>query len=243
MGRRRTVVATLVTGTAMTATVLLHGPAAGAVAGYPYCAAGAASDPDGDGWGWENEASCVVRGGPADTGPADGAGARACPPGAACGSYAVGGLGGRKQQILAAGGNDLDLAVGMLETEHLQSDYPYGDGKTADAANFGIFRQNWLMIRSACDRFAGEGPDRYGDGAVLDGDLGQDLACLHQSQGHYGVETWFAGHRNGATGLGTPGTADIAAYRAAVYWIRDQIAADPAHRTDDTRFWVDVPAK
>ncbi|GLW53266.1 cellulase family glycosylhydrolase [Kitasatospora phosalacinea] len=35
--------------------------------GYPYCAS-ASSDPDGDGWGWENSASCVVRGGKADTG-------------------------------------------------------------------------------------------------------------------------------------------------------------------------------
>ncbi|MEU1422020.1 cellulase family glycosylhydrolase [Kitasatospora sp. NPDC086009] len=35
--------------------------------GYPYCVS-ASSDPDGDGWGWENSASCVVRGGRADTG-------------------------------------------------------------------------------------------------------------------------------------------------------------------------------
>ncbi|MET9724514.1 cellulase family glycosylhydrolase [Streptomyces zaomyceticus] len=36
--------------------------------GYPYCADGSSSDPDGDGWGWENQRSCVVRGGAADTG-------------------------------------------------------------------------------------------------------------------------------------------------------------------------------
>ncbi|WP_406080239.1 cellulase family glycosylhydrolase [Streptomyces zaomyceticus] len=36
--------------------------------GYPYCANGSSSDPDGDGWGWENQRSCVVRGGTADTG-------------------------------------------------------------------------------------------------------------------------------------------------------------------------------
>jgi lysophospholipase L1-like esterase len=34
--------------------------------GYPYCVNGWSSDPDGDGWGWENNASCVVRGSPAD---------------------------------------------------------------------------------------------------------------------------------------------------------------------------------
>ncbi|MFD3333920.1 cellulase family glycosylhydrolase [Streptomyces sp. NPDC058700] len=37
--------------------------------GYPYCARGTTTDPDGDGWGWENNRSCVVRGGPADTAP------------------------------------------------------------------------------------------------------------------------------------------------------------------------------
>ncbi|MFG2837978.1 cellulase family glycosylhydrolase [Streptomyces zaomyceticus] len=36
--------------------------------GYPYCANGGSTDPDGDGWGWENQRSCVVRGGAADTG-------------------------------------------------------------------------------------------------------------------------------------------------------------------------------
>ncbi|MEU7619116.1 carbohydrate-binding domain-containing protein [Micromonospora rifamycinica] len=35
--------------------------------GFPYCTS-AASDPDGDGWGWENNRSCVVRGGRADSG-------------------------------------------------------------------------------------------------------------------------------------------------------------------------------
>jgi mannan endo-1,4-beta-mannosidase len=34
--------------------------------GYPYCVNGSSSDPDGDGWGWENNASCVVKGSPAD---------------------------------------------------------------------------------------------------------------------------------------------------------------------------------
>ncbi|MFD7964669.1 cellulase family glycosylhydrolase [Streptomyces zaomyceticus] len=40
--------------------------------GYPYCTNGSSSDPDGDGWGWENQRSCVVRGGSADTGGSTG---------------------------------------------------------------------------------------------------------------------------------------------------------------------------
>lgn len=47
------------------------------------------------------------------------------------GSYTVSGLGSRKQAILGAGGNVFDIAIAMLETEHMTtSDYAYGDGKT-----------------------------------------------------------------------------------------------------------------
>ncbi len=42
------------------------------------------------------------------------------------GSYTVSGLGSRKQAILGAGGNTLDLAIAMLETEHMTTDYTYG---------------------------------------------------------------------------------------------------------------------
>jgi hypothetical protein len=42
------------------------------------------------------------------------------------GSYTVGGLGSRKQAILNAGGNTLDLAIAMLEDEHMSTGYAYG---------------------------------------------------------------------------------------------------------------------
>jgi hypothetical protein len=42
------------------------------------------------------------------------------------GSYTVSGLGSRKQAILNAGGNTLDLAIAMLETERMTTDYAYG---------------------------------------------------------------------------------------------------------------------
>lgn len=42
------------------------------------------------------------------------------------GSYTVPGLGSRKQAILNAGGNSLDLAIAMLETERMSTDYTYG---------------------------------------------------------------------------------------------------------------------
>lgn len=42
------------------------------------------------------------------------------------GSYTVSGLGSRKEAILAAGGNSLDIAIAMLETERMSTDYTYG---------------------------------------------------------------------------------------------------------------------
>ncbi|MFI1522361.1 carbohydrate-binding domain-containing protein [Kitasatospora cineracea] len=226
-------------------------PAAGtsgtASNGYPYCVNGSATDPDGDGWGWENGASCVVRGSKADPGAGSsggggGSSSTACPSGMSCGSYSVGGLGGRKGQVRAAGATSLDLAVAMLETDHMDTAYPYGDNKSGDAANFGIFKQNWMMLRAGCAQFAGQSESQYNNGAALNSNLAQDVNCLHQSQNHYGLNTWFAGHRNGSSGLANPNTADIANYRAAVYWIKAQLDADSANLGNDTRFWVQVPA-
>ncbi len=227
--------------------------------GYPYCRNGSATDPDGDGWGWENQASCVVRRSRADpnTGRSAGDGnsnsnsnsnssgsgtTAACPPGASCGSYAIAGLGRRKQQILNAGGSVLDLAVAMLESDNMQSSYAYGDYKSGDAANFGIFKQNWQMMRTACSQFRGQGTSQWNNGAALNQNLGADVACLHQSQGHYSLNTWFAGHRNGSSGLSNPNTPDINAYKKGVYWIRDQLSSNPANLGNDIRFWVNVPA-
>ncbi|MEV0845704.1 hypothetical protein AB0J21_07420 [Streptomyces sp. NPDC049954] len=183
----------------------------------------------------------LLAGAPAAQAAEPGARAAAdCPAGLPCGSYAVDGLGARKSEVRGAGASTLDLAIAMLESDRMSSDYAYGDNKTGDAANFGIFKQNWLMLHDGCGRFSGQDAGRYDNGAVLNSDLGADLTCLHESQAHYGIDTWFAGHRNGSSGIENPGTQDIANYRNAVYWIRDQIEADPAALGNDTRYWVDV---
>jgi len=49
---------------------------------------------------------------------------------ASSGSYSVSGLGTRKKAITAAGGDTLDMATAMLETENMKSDYAYGDNKS-----------------------------------------------------------------------------------------------------------------
>ncbi|GAA5023858.1 carbohydrate-binding domain-containing protein [Kitasatospora paranensis] len=226
------------------ALAVAFAPAAGAETapnGYPYCVNGSASDPDGDGWGWENNQSCVVRGSGADS-SGGGSSTSSCPSGMTCGSYSVSGLGSRKSQVRAAGGTSLDLAVAMLETDTMTADYAYGDNKTGDAANFGIFKQNWMMLRAGCQQFSGQSAGQYNNGSALNGNLGQDVSCLHQSQSHYGIDAWFAGHRNGSSGLSNPNTTDINNYKTAVHWIKAQIDANSANLGNDTRYWVQVPA-
>ncbi|KAL2866227.1 glycoside hydrolase family 134 protein [Aspergillus lucknowensis] len=158
------------------------------------------------------------------------------------GSYTVPGLGERKQAVLNAGGNTLDLAIAMLETETMTTDYVYGDAKTEDAANFGLFKQNWGMLRVCATRagLAGQSTADWNNGAVLNSDINADVASRWDCQEYYGVDTWFAGHRNGASGIEDPNTGDIQTYKEAVYWIQEQIDNDPAYQSDDTRFWVDV---
>jgi hypothetical protein len=151
------------------------------------------------------------------------------------------GLGARKQVILGAGGSILDLAIAMLETDAMTANYKYGDGKTEDAANFGIFRQNWLMIRSSWPAFASLTATDFHRGAALNNNLDLDIRILHASQNNYGMNRlWFPGHRMGGTGLRNPHVVNFNEYRSAVYWIRDQINANKKYLTDDTRWWVDV---
>ncbi|KAL8920777.1 MAG: hypothetical protein Q9172_004348, partial [Xanthocarpia lactea] len=127
------------------------------------------------------------------------------------GSYTVPGLGTRKQAILGAGGNTLDIAIAMLESERISTDYAYGDNKSGDAANFGVFKQNWGMLRQCARRagFVGQRQDQWNNGARLNSDLYADVASRWDCQGFYGYDRWFAGHRNGATGLNNPYTEDI----------------------------------
>ncbi len=168
--------------------------------------------------------------------------ALSCPSGMSCGSYTISGLGARKQQVLHAGANTLDLAVAMLETNTIQANYTYGDGKTGDSANFGIFKQNWYMLRTSVPQYESYGSGSWNAGAALNSNLSWDIQCLHDGENHYGIYKWFAGHRDGQSGLNNPGTTDINNYRTAVYWIQSQLNSSSANLSNDTRFWVQVPA-
>ncbi|KAI9306216.1 hypothetical protein BJ944DRAFT_160285 [Cunninghamella echinulata] len=156
------------------------------------------------------------------------------------GNYTVNGLGKRKQEILNNGGGIWDISIAMLETENLGTDYKYGDNKTYDAANFGIFKQGWFMLRTSVEEFKQYTKDDYNEGAILNRDLKRDIQARHESQNYFGTDKWFGGHRNGETGLNNPNTSDINDYKNGVNWIHDQLARDPKYLRDDTRFWIDV---
>ena len=40
-------------------------------------------------------------------------------------------------------------------------------------------------------------------------DLAKDIKARHDGQNHYGYDVWFAGHRNGNSGIQNPYTQDI----------------------------------
>jgi hypothetical protein len=156
--------------------------------------------------------------------------------------YTQPGTAAQKQAILAAGGTSLDLAIAMEETSNLTVDYAYGDNKTNDSTNFGLFKQNWYMIRTSVSQYATLGPTQSHAGAVMNTNRAWDIKVLHASQAKYGMALWFAGHRHGQTGLSHPNTADISTYRTSVLWIQAQINANPAYRTDNTHCWMYVVA-
>ncbi|KAJ5589074.1 hypothetical protein N7537_011752 [Penicillium hordei] len=158
------------------------------------------------------------------------------------GQSTIAGLGARKQEILKAGGNTRDLAISMLETNNMNTDYTYGDGKSGDGTNFGIFKQNWYMLRHSASEFLNNTVDQVSDGAILNENLEKDIQARHEGEKHFGYETWFSGHRNGESGVIKPGTQDIKDYMNGVAWIQQQIESDEKYQSDDTRFWVNVKA-
>ncbi|KAF1358640.1 hypothetical protein EJ07DRAFT_122702 [Lizonia empirigonia] len=156
------------------------------------------------------------------------------------GSYTVSGLGSRKQQVTAAGADSFNLAIAMLETETMNTNYTYGDNKQDDAANFGIFKQNWGMMRVCCSRFKGQSQSEWNNGAVLNSNLEADVQCLKDCQSYYGRDKWLAGHRNGESGLNNPDTQDIQNYTNGVKYIEQQLLTQPDGLTNDVRYYMYV---
>jgi hypothetical protein len=209
---------------------------------YPYCCDPATSDPEGDGWGWENNASCIVKGSTVEYAQTcDCPSPLVCPNTAKCSCYHVEGLGTNKKALTAAGGTRYDMASAMMETENISTNYTYGDGKTGDATNFGVCKQNWGMIRQSHPAWRNLGPADYHTADSMNTDRAFDMTILHESKAYFG-SLWWAGHRNGSTGLANPDTADIANFHLVMDWTDEQLGRDPVLLTNNVRFAVDVGA-
>lgn len=213
----------------------------GGSGGYPTCS-NASSDPDGDGWGWENNQSCIVSSGGGSSGSSCGTGSCPaslnCPSGMNCGCYTVSGLGANKQAYRNAGADRRFLASAMMETELMDTNYAYGDNKTGDAFNAGATKQNWGMMRQCHSEWRSYGANDYAVSGAMNNNRSLDVQIYNECHNYYGNQ-WFAGHRNGSSGLANPNTQDINNFRAGYEWTYNQLAG---HECDDVRFWVDIPA-
>lgn len=147
-------------------------------------------------------------------------------------SYFVQGLGKRKGELIEHGATDTDLSIALLESEHLTPAIN-ADGKTGDSANWGVFNQNWYMLRTTTSYFAGLKMEDWKRGEELNTDLALDITCLHESMAAVGEENFMKGQRNGQTGIQTNSMSDdIQNYYHAILAIAEWV---PDHRHDDLR--------
>lgn len=167
-----------------------------------------------------------------------------------CGCFIIPGLGARKAEVLnaavEAGAVPLDfLASGSFESETYNTDYPLGDvfpdgrQKTGGAANFGITKMNWTMIRQCHPAYRGLNDGDYLRGIELNDDLLLEATVYRECREFFG-DRWLAGHRNGVAGLNNPNTADIQRFVGVYEWL-GEVYSD-GHLTDDTRWYTNVPA-
>lgn len=216
--------------------------------GFPTCSS-SSSDPDGDGWGWENNQSCKVGsssgGSSSSSGGSSGScgtgscpSSLSCPSGMSCGCYIVSGLGSNKRAYTSAGANRSFLASAMMETEKMDTNYAYGDNKSGDAFNAGATKQNWGMMRQCWSAWRGYGSGSYSVSAAMNSSRSLDVQVYNACRNYFG-SNWFAGHRNGSSGLSNPNTQDINNFKTGYNWTYNQLSG---HECDDVRFWVNIPA-
>ncbi|WP_083608214.1 carbohydrate-binding domain-containing protein [Teredinibacter haidensis] len=214
----------------------------GGSSGYPTCSS-SSSDPDGDGWGWENNQSCIVSsssGGSSSGSCGTGScpSSLSCPNGMSCGCYTISGLGSNKRGYQDAGADRRFLASAMMETEVMDTNYAYGDNKTGDSFNAGATKQNWGMMRQCHSAWTGYGSGDYSVSAQMNSSRSLDVQVYNECRNYFG-SNWFAGHRNGSSGLSNPNTTDINNFKAGYDWTYNQLSG---HECDDVRFWVSIPA-
>ncbi|MEU3862123.1 hypothetical protein AB0F03_32990 [Streptomyces sp. NPDC028722] len=157
----------------------------------------------------------------------------------------------RKRALIRAGATSRHIAIAMLENEKMDTSYPLYDNKSGDAANFGVFKQNWGVIRSTSPRYHRLKAADYARGRELNSNVSLDVTVLKQSIQRYGLKRWMAAHRCGATGLTNPNLRAVKQYIGAVDILTEKIAASDRQfgpndyrnlKRSNKRFWINVPA-
>lgn len=54
-----------------------------------------------------------------------------------------------------------------VETSSGANIHNLGDGKSGDGTNFGVFKQNWFILRNSASEFLGQSVDQVSNGAIL----------------------------------------------------------------------------
>ena len=155
-----------------------------------------------------------------------------------------------KTTIKSNAGGTLTLAIAMVETSDLLCNYVYGDGKTGDAANFGIYKMNFGMIKE-CQSAAGADADTLGPTLNSDPALATKI-LLEAMQiwstnppepNHPVAGNFWAGHRQGSTRLSNAASAnwdDIQDYYLAVQVIKAKCDGDATVWDSKIRYYLDV---
>jgi hypothetical protein len=217
---------------------------------FPPCGANA-GEVTAEGYGWEMNRTCIVpatkaaiQGVPCVPPPSTVTGdcprTLTCPAvngvTIACGCTWVDGLAERKAVIMGtAGATQYFLASAMMETATLTADYTLGDGKTLDAFNAGLAKQNWGMIRRCHPAWQSQTAEQFMTSTAMNSSLALDVQVYNECRAMFGNQ-WWAGHRNGYNNLNT-NTQDIQEFKAGMDWTNTQLTG---HLTDDVRFWVTI---
>jgi hypothetical protein len=141
--------------------------------------------------------------------------------------------------LRAAGATQYMLASAMMETEMMDATtYADGDNKTGDSWNGGVCKQNWGMMRKCHPAWQSLTANDYASARPMNTNRSLDVTVYNECRAFYGT-SWWAGQRNGSSGLANPNTPDIQRFKLAEDWTNTMVAC---HLTDDIRFWANVPA-
>ncbi|KAL8650362.1 MAG: hypothetical protein Q9210_003867 [Variospora velana] len=98
-----------------------------------------------------------------------------------------------KQRLLSFSAQPIDMAIAMLENGcAFTAAYPAGNNKLDDAAELGVYRNNWHMIRTYCEPFKGASAGEWlTRGQELHNDVRIATDCQRQLWDTLGPEQYF----------------------------------------------------